>query len=89
MHKTPYVFPIIGQRKTEHLEANVAALSVSLSREDLQEIDSATSFDVGFPMNFMFPQYSLDNTASNVFWTGVTAQVDVPNHVSPVQARQA
>ena len=31
MQKTPYVFPIIGCRKTEQLRANIEALDVRLS----------------------------------------------------------
>ncbi|KAI4261694.1 MAG: hypothetical protein L6R42_003115 [Xanthoria sp. 1 TBL-2021] len=34
-HKAPYVFPIVGGRKIEHLQGNIDALSVELSPEDL------------------------------------------------------
>ncbi|RAH55770.1 norsolorinic acid reductase [Aspergillus piperis CBS 112811] len=89
MHKTPNVFPIIGQRKIEHLQANVEALSVSLSNEDLDEIDSASSFDVGFPMNFIFrDSYSSRNTAADVWLTKASALIDAPPHASPVPPRQ-
>ncbi|RAL03717.1 aldo/keto reductase [Aspergillus ibericus CBS 121593] len=89
MHKTPNVFPIIGQRKVEHLQANVEALSVRLSDEDLDEIDNASSFDVGFPMNFMFrDNYSSRNTAADVWLTKASALIDVPAHPAPVQPRQ-
>jgi len=53
MHKTPYVFPIIGGRKIEHLKGNIEALSLELSEEDLKEIDGANAFDIGFPQNFL------------------------------------
>ncbi|KAF8975143.1 hypothetical protein BGZ46_009389 [Entomortierella lignicola] len=53
MHKTPYVFPIVGGRKLEHLKGNIAALSISLSEEDMREIDSAYEFDPGFPHTFL------------------------------------
>ncbi|KAI0249343.1 Aldo/keto reductase [Lactifluus subvellereus] len=53
MHKTPYVFPIVGGRKVEHLEQNIQALDVSLSPEQIQRIDSAKPFDLGFPQNFI------------------------------------
>ena len=33
MQKTPYVFPIVGCRKTEKLRANIEALEVRLSEE--------------------------------------------------------
>ncbi|KAK0449006.1 Aldo/keto reductase [Desarmillaria tabescens] len=49
MQKTPYVFPIIGGRKVEHLEANLKALDISLSKEQIAFLDSTMPFDPGFP----------------------------------------
>lgn len=49
MHKTPYVFPLIGGRKVEHLQANIEALNVHLSSEQIKEIESVSPFDPGFP----------------------------------------
>ena len=54
MHKAPYVFPIVGGRKVDHLKGNIGALGVELSDEEIEEIDSAEPFDVGFPMSFLF-----------------------------------
>ncbi|TFK79677.1 hypothetical protein K466DRAFT_668024 [Polyporus arcularius HHB13444] len=34
--KTPYVFPIVGGRKVEHLHGNIQALDVALSDEHVQ-----------------------------------------------------
>ena len=53
MHKAPYVFPIVGGRKIEHLKGNIEALGLELSDEDMAEIDGAAPFDVGFPLNFL------------------------------------
>ena len=53
LHKAPYVFPIVGGRKIEHLKGNIEALSLELSDEDMAEIDGAAPFDVGFPLNFL------------------------------------
>lgn len=53
MHKTPYVFPLVGVRKIEHLEENIKALSLRLSEEEIREIESATDFDLGFPGNMI------------------------------------
>jgi aryl-alcohol dehydrogenase-like predicted oxidoreductase len=39
MYKTPYVFPIIGGRKPEHLKANIEVLDVSLSEERMQFLE--------------------------------------------------
>jgi Aldo/keto reductase family len=49
MHKNPYVFPICGGRKVEHLKGNIEALAISLSQEEMEEIENAMPFDLGFP----------------------------------------
>ncbi|KAI8628300.1 aldo/keto reductase [Xylariaceae sp. FL1651] len=54
MHKTPYVFPIVGGRTVDHLKANIEALNLSLSEEDMKEIESAVPFDLGFPLSFAY-----------------------------------
>ncbi|RAK82054.1 aldo/keto reductase [Aspergillus fijiensis CBS 313.89] len=53
MQKAPYVFPIVGGRKVDHLRGSVAGLSVALSDEDIQKIESAYPFDFGFPHTFL------------------------------------
>ncbi|KAJ8699765.1 putative aryl-alcohol dehydrogenase aad14 [Pleurotus ostreatus] len=49
MHKTPYVFPIIGGRKVEHFYANMEALDITISDEQIKELESVIPFDPGFP----------------------------------------
>jgi aryl-alcohol dehydrogenase-like predicted oxidoreductase len=49
MHKVPYVFPIIGGRKIEHLKANIEALSISLTTEQINYIDGILPFRKTFP----------------------------------------
>ncbi|KAL8871231.1 MAG: hypothetical protein Q9174_002899 [Haloplaca sp. 1 TL-2023] len=53
MHKSPYVFPIVGGRKVEHLKGNIEALKLRLTDEDIEEIEGGYEFDMGFPMNFL------------------------------------
>ncbi|KAG8527570.1 uncharacterized protein KY384_007723 [Bacidia gigantensis] len=48
-----YVFPILGGRKVDHLKGNIEALALELSGDDINAIDGATDFDIGFPMNFL------------------------------------
>ncbi|KAL4903417.1 hypothetical protein BDW74DRAFT_186076 [Aspergillus multicolor] len=55
MQKTPYFFPIIGGRKIEHLKANIAALGLELTAEDIAEIETGYAFDLGFPHDFLCP----------------------------------
>lgn len=54
MHKAPYVFPVVGGRKIEHLKGNIEALAVELSDADLDEIEAAAPFDIGFPLSMLF-----------------------------------
>ena len=49
LQKTPYVFPIIGGRKVEHLNQNIEALKISLSQEQIEYLENVVPFDPGFP----------------------------------------
>ena len=49
MQKAPYVFPIIGGRKVEHLMANLEALEITLSDDHIKYLESVEPFDPGFP----------------------------------------
>jgi aryl-alcohol dehydrogenase-like predicted oxidoreductase len=53
MHKAPYVFPIVGGRKITHLQSNVEALGLRLSSEDMDTIDNAYEWEIGFPHDFV------------------------------------
>ena len=54
MHKSPYVFPIVGGWKLEHLKSNIEGLSIELSDEEIDFIEDAAPFEIGFPLNFLF-----------------------------------
>ncbi len=43
------MFPIIGGRKVEQLQENLAALDILLIPEQVKRIESAAPFDPGFP----------------------------------------
>ncbi|KAI0370887.1 aryl-alcohol dehydrogenase [Pilatotrama ljubarskyi] len=49
MQKTPYVFPLVGGRKVEHLLSNLDALDIALTEEHVKRIKDAVPFDPGFP----------------------------------------
>lgn len=51
--KAPYIFPLIGARKVSHIKGSIAGLGVSLSDEEIDEIESAYEFDFGFPHSFL------------------------------------
>jgi len=53
MQKTPYVFPIVGGRKVDHLMANLDALEITLTSEHIKYLESIFPFDIGFPGNLI------------------------------------
>ncbi|MCJ1472313.1 hypothetical protein MMC13_000960 [Lambiella insularis] len=53
MHKAPYMFPVCGGRKVEHLQGNIEALGVALSAEEMREIEDAGDYSAGFPHNML------------------------------------
>jgi len=52
-NKAPYVYPIVGGRTVKHLEGNIKALSLELTKEDVAEIEAAVPFDLGFPFKMI------------------------------------
>ncbi|KAJ5272705.1 hypothetical protein N7478_007830 [Penicillium angulare] len=52
-HKAPYVFPIVGGRTVDHLKGSIPGLAVTLSQEEIDEIDTGYEFDHGFPHSFL------------------------------------
>ncbi|KAJ6139837.1 hypothetical protein N7471_006323 [Penicillium samsonianum] len=82
MRKAPYVVPIVGGRKVEHLLGNIEGLGVDLSDEDLREIEGAYEFDVGFPMNFLFRGDDVPEAhPGNSSFLNVAAKFDYPDLV--------
>lgn len=53
--KTPNVFPLVGGRKVHYLHDNIQALSIKLSDKQIEFLENAKSFDIGFPNNFIGP----------------------------------
>lgn len=53
LSKHPFVFPIIGGRKVEHLMDNIQALKIKLTPEQIQYLESVVPFDPGFPWTFV------------------------------------
>ncbi|KAF9064057.1 NADP-dependent oxidoreductase domain-containing protein [Rhodocollybia butyracea] len=73
MQKTPYVFPIIGGRKIENLKDNLEALDITLSEEQIEELESVVPFDIGFPVNFIG-----DGTEPNFLFKGAANMAKIP-----------
>ncbi|PYI04437.1 Aldo/keto reductase [Aspergillus sclerotiicarbonarius CBS 121057] len=53
MNKAPYVFPIVGGRKVEHLKGSIAGLKVALTEAEVAKVEEAYNFDYGFPHTFL------------------------------------
>ncbi len=92
-HKAPYVFPIVGGRKVEHLKGNIKALGIELSEEEIDEIESAAPFDVGFPLSFLFEyggqqKYSTRLTAQDVGLTKMSGYLDDVQKSRPPRIRK-
>ena len=64
MQKAPYVFPIIGGRKVEHLQANLEALEIDLTPEHIKYLEGILPFDPGFPTTLIV---SPSSTSLNLF----------------------
>ncbi|KAF2180052.1 Aldo/keto reductase [Zopfia rhizophila CBS 207.26] len=90
MHKAPYVFPIVGGRKVEHLKGNIEALGLDLTDEEMDEIDNESGFEVGFPMNFLFEfggaKYNSHMTTSNIGLLQFSGKIDSVPHLRPIKA---
>ncbi|KZT58600.1 Aldo/keto reductase [Calocera cornea HHB12733] len=59
MAKQAYVFPIIGGSKAKYLLENIEALSIKLTDEQVDFLDSAVEFKPGFPHDFVGPDPAL------------------------------
>lgn len=75
LHKSPYVFPVLGGRKVEHLKENIEALTVSLSPEIIKEIESAVPFELGFPHNMIWGSVLPENYQDTLL-LGMGGKVD-------------
>lgn len=75
LHKSPYVFPIVGGRKKDHLKSNIEALTLELTQEDIDEIEGAVPFELGFPHDFIWGQ-KLPDTPQKVWLLGMGGTFD-------------
>ncbi|KAK7453186.1 putative aryl-alcohol dehydrogenase aad14 [Stygiomarasmius scandens] len=83
MHKAPYVFPVLGGRKVEQLKDNIQALTISLTPEQMEFIDSQMPFDVGFPHNIIN-----DGSQPNFMFNTVCQTARVP-YQSPIAHKKS
>ncbi|OKL61720.1 Norsolorinic acid reductase B [Talaromyces atroroseus] len=72
MQKVPYVFPIVGGRKVEHLKGSIEALRVTLTADEVAQVEQAYPFDYGFPNTFL---------SGSLFETGPSSMANGPGDV--------
>ena len=91
MHKSPYVFPIVGGRKVEHLKSNIEALSIELSDDEMDAIDNAAPFSIGFPLNFLFERgeqkYNSRMTTKDILFMQPAGSLDTVQKTKPPKPR--
>ncbi|KAH6659870.1 norsolorinic acid reductase [Truncatella angustata] len=83
-HKAPYVFPIIGGRTVDHLKGNIEALTLELDEKDIQEIEAAEKFDLGFPGNFLWGEKTPEHHGK-VWLLGLGGTFDYVPQQAPIQ----
>ncbi|PPJ50938.1 hypothetical protein CBER1_06513 [Cercospora berteroae] len=90
MHKAPYVFPIVGGRKVEHLKGNIEGLAVELTQEEVDAIEDAEPFDVGFPQSFLFfgKPYRTRYTAKDLPLVTNIFAMETPPKQQPIPPKQ-
>ncbi|KAI0692305.1 Aldo/keto reductase [Cerioporus squamosus] len=72
MQKAPYVFPIVGGRRPEHLRANLEALDIALTSEHYEQLERVLPFPPVYPYNMigrgLEPSHSVRNAAVIDVW---------------------
>ncbi|KAJ5860145.1 Aryl-alcohol dehydrogenase (AAD) [Penicillium soppii] len=80
--KAPNVFPLVGGRKIEHLHDNIQALTIRLTDKQIEFLEAATDFDVGFPNNFIGIDPKVTGGQQNML-------MSTAGHIDYVQAPRA
>ncbi|PWY81698.1 Aldo/keto reductase [Aspergillus sclerotioniger CBS 115572] len=91
MHKAPYVFPIVGGRKVEHLKGSIEGLKVALTDAEMVKIEEAYGFDYGFPHTFLSGSLfdnstpRMANGPGDVWWTKHLGTFDWVSPLAPLK----
>ncbi|KAK9427477.1 NADP-dependent oxidoreductase domain-containing protein [Lipomyces doorenjongii] len=80
MSKAANVFPIVGGRKVEHMKDNIKALSIKLTDEQIEYLESVKPFSPGFPHNFIPAD---PNITGQSFLIARTNAIKFPNAHKP------
>jgi aryl-alcohol dehydrogenase-like predicted oxidoreductase len=88
LHKAPYVFPVCGGRSIKHLQQDIEALGLELSREEVLKIEDAYPFDRGFPYTKLAPAVTHDEIQGpqDLFSNRAYTVIDMVKKVGPISA---
>ena len=78
---------MVGGRKTSHLDGNITALSLALTSEDIEKIEDACHFDIGFPLKFLFMGQKTPSRKGDVWLTKIAANIDTVERRRPIAPR--
>ncbi|KAL4808247.1 NADP-dependent oxidoreductase domain-containing protein [Aspergillus unguis] len=82
MSKAPYVFPLVGGRKIEHLRDNIKALEIKLTEQQIEYLESVKPLQVGYPGDYIGPDPRVTGKAGGVLaTTGPMEFVKYPNAI--------
>ena len=65
--QSPQMIPILGARKLEQLEDNLKCLEVTLSPEQLQQLNRVSQIELGFPYDFLKSEAMRGNSFSGMY----------------------
>ncbi|KNG83771.1 sterigmatocystin biosynthesis dehydrogenase stcV [Aspergillus nomiae NRRL 13137] len=91
VRKAPYVFPIVGVRKVEHLMGVEPAVHISLTDAEVNAIENAYEFDPGFPHTFLSGSMFARGTPKggyapdDVCWTKMLGTFDWVEGAKPIR----
>lgn len=80
--KYPYVYPLIGGRRIEHLQQNIEALKIRLTQQQVDYLESVVPFEPGFPLNF------IGKSAKENFLLNANAQLAIVDPPKPIQLKE-
>ncbi|KAF2838740.1 Aldo/keto reductase [Patellaria atrata CBS 101060] len=90
LHRAPNVFLVIGGLNSAHLQGPIDALGISLTEEELEEIDDSSEFDSWFPQAFMFSfwgaKYDSRKNTKNVMLVQNASWLHIPEQDVNYQA---
>lgn len=78
----------MGGRKIEHLKTNIEALSIPLSAEEIEEIETGYNFELGFPHNFLRGANKAPQGPEDVVFTRRLGHFDYVKGPQPIQPHQ-